>query len=65
MEIIVHPFLAVLDYKTLNNLGNDISREFEDIKVTVATPANDSNLVQLKKHLHLISVEINGIPLSY
>ena len=49
MEIVVHPFLAVLDNKTVNNLGNDISREFEDIKVTVASPANDSNLVQLKK----------------
>ena len=33
----------------LNDLGNDISREFENIKVTIATVANDSNLVQLKK----------------
>jgi archaemetzincin len=49
VEIVVHPFLAVLDNNTVNNLGNDISKEFEDIKVTVATPANDSNLVQLKK----------------
>ena len=49
VEIVVHPFLAVLDNKTVNNLGNDISREFEDIKVTVATPVDDSNLVQLKK----------------
>lgn len=48
MEIVVQPFLGVLDNNTLNNLGNDISREFGDIKVTVATPANDSNLVQLK-----------------
>lgn len=51
VEIVVHPFLAVLDNKTVNNLGNDISRVFEDIKVTVATPANDSNLVQLKKDI--------------
>ena len=65
VEIVVYPFLAVLDNIIVNNLGNDISKEFEDIKVTVATPANVSNLVQLKKHLHLISVEINGIPLSY
>ncbi|HXV89459.1 MAG TPA: archaemetzincin family Zn-dependent metalloprotease [Nitrososphaeraceae archaeon] len=49
VEIVVHPFLVVLDNKTVNNLGNDISREFGDIKVTVATPANDSNLVQLKE----------------
>jgi len=40
--------LAELDYTTLNNLGKDISREFENIKVTVAT-GNNSNLVQLKK----------------
>ena len=49
VEIVVYPFLAVLDNIIVNNLGNDISKEFEDIKVTVATPANVSNLVQLKK----------------
>jgi archaemetzincin len=49
VEIILQPFLAELDYRTLNNLGNDISREFENIKVTVVTPANEPNLVQLKK----------------
>jgi archaemetzincin len=49
MDIIVRPFLTALDYGTLNNLGNDISREFENIKVMIATVANDSNLVQLKK----------------
>ena len=47
VEIVVYPFLAVLDNIIVNNLGNDISKEFEDIKVTVATPANDYNLVQL------------------
>jgi archaemetzincin len=49
VEIILQPFLAELDYRTLNNLGNDISREFENVKVTVVTPANEPNLVQLKK----------------
>jgi archaemetzincin len=49
VEIIVRPFLAELDYTTLNNLGKDISREYESIKVTIATPANEPNLVQLKK----------------
>lgn len=49
VEIVVYPFLAVLDNIIVNNLGNDISKEFEDIKVTVTTPANVSNLVQLKK----------------
>lgn len=48
MEIIVRPFLAELDYSTLNNLGKDISREFENMKVTIAT-GNNSNLVHLKK----------------
>ena len=48
MEIIVRPFLAELGYTTLNNLGKDISREFENIKVTVVT-SNNSNLVPLKK----------------
>jgi len=48
VEIIVQPILAQLDYRTLDNLRKDISREFENIKVTVAT-GNNSNLVQLKK----------------
>jgi archaemetzincin len=48
VEIIVQPFLTELDYTTLNNLGKDISREFENIKVTVAI-GNNSNLVHLKK----------------
>lgn len=47
MEIIVQPFFTELDYTTLNNLGKDISREFENIKVTVAI-GNNSNLVHLK-----------------
>jgi hypothetical protein len=37
----------VLDNKTVNNLGNDISREFENMKVRVGHVTN-SNLVQLK-----------------
>jgi len=49
VEIIVRPFLAELDYRTLNNLGNDISREFENIKVAAAAGADNSNLVQLNK----------------
>jgi archaemetzincin len=48
VEIIVRPFLAELDYTTLNNLGKYISREFENIQVTVAT-GNNYNLVRLKK----------------
>jgi archaemetzincin len=50
VEILVQPFLAELDYATLNNLGKDISREFENIKVTVAT-SNNSNLIQLEKDI--------------
>jgi hypothetical protein len=48
VEIIIQPLSAQLDYRTLDNLRNDISREFENIKVTVAT-SNNSNLVELKK----------------
>lgn len=48
MEIIVQPVLAQLDYRKLDNLRNDISREFENIKVSIAT-GNNSNLVELKK----------------
>jgi archaemetzincin len=47
VEIIIHPLSALLDYRTLDNLRNDISREFENIKV-VAT-SNNSKLVELKK----------------
>jgi archaemetzincin len=48
VEITVRPVLAKLDCRILNNLGNDISREFENIKVTVSR-LNNSNLVRLKK----------------
>ena len=48
MEIIVRPIFAELDYNTLNNLGKNISSEFENIKVTIARETNDSNLIRLK-----------------
>jgi hypothetical protein len=48
VEIIVQPVLAQLDYRKLDNLRNDISREFENIKVSIAT-GNNSNFVELKK----------------
>jgi archaemetzincin len=48
VEIIVRPFLADLDYRTLNNLGNDISKEFGGIRVTVATDAHNPNSIHLK-----------------
>ncbi len=51
MEIVLQPVLADLDNNTLNNLGNDISREFENIKVTVSSATNYSNLMQLKKDI--------------
>ena len=50
MEIIVQPVLAELDYRTLDDLRKDISREFENINVTIATD-NNSNLVELKKDI--------------
>ena len=49
VEIIVQPVLALLDYRTLDNLRNDISREFENIKVSVASGSNYSGLIQPKK----------------
>src|SRR5437867_2763222 len=49
VEIIVQPILALLDYRTLDNLRNDISREFENIKVSVASGSNYSGLIQPKK----------------
>jgi hypothetical protein len=48
VEIIIQPLSAQLDYTTLDNLRNEISREFENIKVKVAT-SNNSNFVHLKK----------------
>src|SRR6059036_4147713 len=49
VEIILQPVLALLDYRTLDNLRNDISREFENIKVSVASGSNYSGLIQPKK----------------
>jgi len=49
VEIIVQPVLALLDYRTLDNLSNDISREFENIKVSVASGSNYSGLIHPKK----------------
>jgi archaemetzincin len=51
VEIIVQPFLTELDNTILENLRNDISREFENVKVTVASVANNSNLTQIKKDI--------------
>jgi archaemetzincin len=48
VEIVIRPILAEIEYHTLNNLASDISREFENIKVTVAT-GNNSNSIRLKK----------------
>jgi archaemetzincin len=51
MEIVLQPVLADLDNNTLNSLRNDISGEFENIKVTVSSSTNNSNLMQLKKNI--------------
>jgi archaemetzincin len=37
MRIILYPILATLDYRTLNSLAKDISKEFENTKVTVGS----------------------------
>jgi archaemetzincin len=48
VEIVIGPILAEIEYHTLNNLVSDISREFENIKVSIAA-SSDSNLAELKK----------------
>jgi archaemetzincin len=49
VQIIIQLFLAELDYNTVNNLGGDISRDFENMKVTVAIAAKEPNLAQALK----------------
>lgn len=39
MEIIIHPLLTWLDDNTLSDLVNDVSREFEGIRVIIASSA--------------------------
>jgi archaemetzincin len=51
MEIVLQPVLTDLDNNTLNNLGNGISREFENTKVTVSSATNNPNLMRLKKDI--------------
>jgi archaemetzincin len=48
VEIVIGSILAEIEYHTLNNLVSDISREFENIKVSIAA-SSDSNLAELKK----------------
>ena len=51
MEIVIQPVLTRLDDNTLESLVNDVSREFEEIRVILAGSANDSAIGSLKKNV--------------
>jgi hypothetical protein len=42
--------MTVLNDNTLNDLMNDVSREFEGMRVTIAGSANNITIGSLKKH---------------
>ena len=50
MEIVIQPLLTRLDDNTLEGLVNDVSREFEGIRVTLAGSANNTTIGSLKKN---------------
>lgn len=50
MEILIQPLLARLNDKTLEAVVNDVSREFEGIRVILAGSANNTTVGSLKKN---------------
>ena len=50
MEIVIQPLLTRLEDNTLESLVNDVSREFEGIRVTLAGSANNTTIGSLKKN---------------
>lgn len=50
MEIVIQPLLTRLDDNTLEGLVNDVSIEFEGIRVTLAGSANNTTIGSLKKN---------------
>lgn len=49
MEIVIQAILTGLNDNTLNGLANDISREFEHIKVTTVSRTSNSTISSLKR----------------
>lgn len=47
MQIIIHALLTGLNDITVNDLANDISREFENVKVTTARDTSNSTISSL------------------
>jgi hypothetical protein len=50
MEILIQPLLARLNDKTLEAVVNDVSREFEGIRVILAGSANNTTIRSLKRN---------------
>lgn len=48
MEIIINPHLTRLNYNTLNELANEVSREFEGIRVMLAGMLKNTTTSSLK-----------------
>ena len=55
MEIIIQPLFTGLNDNTLNNLVNDVSREFEHIRVTITSVVNNFSNSSLKSDAALQS----------
>ena len=51
MEIVIQPVLTRLDDNTLRCLVNEVSREFKEIRVTLAGSAIDTTIGSLKKNV--------------
>jgi archaemetzincin len=62
MEIIIKPLMTRLNDNTLNDLVNDVSREFGGIRVTIAGSSNNTTISSLKNHAafqHLFDTDRN------
>lgn len=56
MEIIINPLLTRLNYNTLNELANEVSREFEGIRVMLAGRVKNTTTSSLKKDANFHSL---------
>jgi archaemetzincin len=56
MEIVIQSLLTGLNDNTLNDLVNDVSREFEGVKVTNAGGADNITIGSLKKDANIHSL---------
>ncbi|TLX82831.1 MAG: archaemetzincin family Zn-dependent metalloprotease [Thaumarchaeota archaeon] len=56
IQPIIQPLLAGLNDNTLDDLANDVSREFEGIRVTVANTTDNTIIGALKKYATFLSL---------